>query len=613
MSSRLRGALALALFAAGGPLAAQGVGSAFTHQGRLADAGTPANGAYDFRCILYDAPAGGAQVGSILTLEDVAIVDGLFTIALDFGAGAFRGSARWLEVAVRPGASSGPYTIVGGRQELRPAPNAIFSSAAADVQWTGVSGKPAGFADNVDNDSGGTVTGIATGAGLTGGPISASGTIAVASGGITATLLGNGAVTTPKIASGAVGLGQIDTAQVQARIGGVCPLGSYLRGINPDGSVLCTAIPDPHTNSTAVQLSNTFFVEGHTSIVVPPDGRPVVAFQTGSATHKSLAVIRCGNVACSAGNIYRPLDSSGGQDVGSHTSIAIGSDGFPVIAYHNETAGTLKVAKCVNGDCSGGTIVTTVDDHPTNTVGEFTSIAIGTDGLPVISYYDATAGGLKVAKCVNVNCTGLNIITTVHNPPNDVGRDTSIAVGSDGLPVISYRDATIASINVARCTNAACNSGASIVAAAPAGSAASGRGDMALGADGFPVISFERTESQNSEIRVLKCGNAVCNAGNTNNLVYFAGGLGGASSSIAIGADGLPIISHWGPALRVSKCGDASCGSGNILTVLDSPQESSVGLYSSIAVGPDSLPVVSHLDSFNGTLRVSKCGNVACN
>jgi hypothetical protein len=47
--------------------------------------------------------------------------------------------------------------------------------------------------------------------------------------------------------------------------------------------------------------------------------------------------------------------------------------------------------------------------------------------------------------------------------------------------------------------------------------------------------------------------------------------------------------------------------------VLDSPEQASVGLDSSIAVGPDSLPVVSHLDSFNGTLRVSKCGNVACN
>jgi hypothetical protein len=588
---------------AASPALAVPVGSAFTYQGRLADGANPANGPHDLRFVLYDAAVGGAQVGSIVTLDDVPVVEGLFAVPLDFGPDPFRGDARWLEIAVRPGASTGAYAVVGARQELRPAPNAMFSRSSAEVQWSGVTGKPPGFADNVDNDSGGTVTSVTTGAGLTGGPITASGSVSVATGGIVSGM----------IANGAVGASKIDPSQVQTRISGVCPLGSYLRGINPDGSVVCTGIPNPHTNSTAVLLSGGFAVEGHTSIAVPPDGRPVIAYQVESSASKSLFVTRCGNVTCSAGNVFRQLDSTAGQDVGSDTSIAIGSDGFPVVAYHNETAGTLKVAKCVNADCTGGTVVTTVDDHPTNTVGEYSSIAIGADGFPVISYYDRTAGGLKVAKCVNVNCTGLNTITTVHNPPNDVGRDTSIAVGSDGLPVISYRDATIASINVARCTNAACNSGASVFAAAPAGSAAGGRGDMALGADGFPVITYERTEGQSSEIRVLKCGNAACNAGNTNNPLYFASGLGGASSSVAIGADGLPIISHWGPALRVSKCGDASCGSGNILSVLDSPEQASVGLDSSIAVGPDSLPVVSHLDSFNGTLRVSKCGNVACN
>jgi hypothetical protein len=43
----------------------------------------------------------------------------------------------------------------------------------------------------------------------------------------------------------------------------------------------------------------------------------------------------------------------------------------------------------------------------------------------------------KGAKCVNAACTGVSTITTVDDPANFVGYYTSIAIGADGLPVIS--------------------------------------------------------------------------------------------------------------------------------------------------------------------------------
>jgi hypothetical protein len=98
-------------------------GTGFTYQGRLTDGGSPANGAYDFRFILYDADVGGAQVGPIVSQEDVVVTSGLFSTALDFGS-VFNGTALYLDIAVRPGASIDAYTALAPRQALTPAPYA---------------------------------------------------------------------------------------------------------------------------------------------------------------------------------------------------------------------------------------------------------------------------------------------------------------------------------------------------------------------------------------------------------------------------------------------------------------------------------------------------------
>ena len=80
------------------------VGTAFTYQGQLKDAGVPANGTYDLQFKLWDAATAGGQVGTTNTLVNTPVASGLFTVSLDFGA-QFTGSRRWLEIGVRPGGS----------------------------------------------------------------------------------------------------------------------------------------------------------------------------------------------------------------------------------------------------------------------------------------------------------------------------------------------------------------------------------------------------------------------------------------------------------------------------------------------------------------------------
>jgi cell shape-determining protein MreC len=138
--------------------------------------------------------------------------------------------------------------------------------------------------------------------------------------------------------------------------------------------------------------------------------------------------------------------------VGSDTSITIGADGFPVISYYDHTNFDLKVAKCANASCSAGNTLTTVDSE--GDVGRSTSITIGADSFPVISYYDSTNGNLKVAKCGNASCSAGNTLTTVDS--GGVGQYTSITIGADGFPVISYYDATNGNLKVAKCANEYC-------------------------------------------------------------------------------------------------------------------------------------------------------------
>jgi hypothetical protein len=265
----------------------------------------------------------------------------------------------------------------------------------------------------------------------------------------------------------------------------------------------------------------------------------------------------------------------------------------------------LKVAHCGNAACSAGNTITTVDAP--GAVGFDTSIAIGSDGLPVISYYDGGAGDLKVAHCGNAACSAGNTITTVDTP-GDVGRDTSIAIGSDGLPVLSYRGSA-GDLKVAYCGNAACTAGNTITTVDFVGWSSS----IAIGADGLPTISYYNVSS--GDLKVVHCGNAACSAGNTITTVDALGDVG-YHSSIAIGSDGLPVISYVDFAntdetLKVARCGNAACTAGNVIVAVDGPVPA-VGFYNSIAIGSDGFPVISYRDTTAQALKVAKCTTGTC-
>lgn len=178
----------------------------FTYQGHLSDNGAPADGMYEFRVRLLDGAI--AQIGTTqLLMADV--VEGGFMLNLDFGASAFNGSARFLEIGVRSVMDAGPYTILSPNTLVTSTPVAQFALEGNEgpqgpigpegpagaqgpqgntgpqgpqgntgpqgpqgdqgptgpqgpegpvgppgtTSWLGLNNIPAGFADNIDNDT----------------------------------------------------------------------------------------------------------------------------------------------------------------------------------------------------------------------------------------------------------------------------------------------------------------------------------------------------------------------------------------------------------------------------------------------------------------------------
>jgi hypothetical protein len=160
-------------------LHAQALTPAFTYQGELRLSTGPATGNYDMQFRLYNAEAGGSQLGATVSATSVSATGGLFAVPLDFGPAQFAGDRQWLEIAIRP-AGGGAYETLSPRTEMTAAPYAWGAAVA----------------------------------------------------------LAN-AVTTTSIVDGTIGSADINTGQVQARVASSCPSGQSIRQVNANGTVTC--------------------------------------------------------------------------------------------------------------------------------------------------------------------------------------------------------------------------------------------------------------------------------------------------------------------------------------------------------------------------------------
>ncbi len=117
---------------AGDAATAAAAPTAFTYQGRLTEAGAPANGAYDLRFSLFAADSGGLPLGT-LTQSNVVVGNGLFSAILDFGSNVVASANSTLEISVRRAGSAADFVALSPRQLLTSAPFAIRSLLAESL------------------------------------------------------------------------------------------------------------------------------------------------------------------------------------------------------------------------------------------------------------------------------------------------------------------------------------------------------------------------------------------------------------------------------------------------------------------------------------------------
>jgi Collagen triple helix repeat (20 copies) len=340
---------------------------------------------------------------------------------------------------------------------------------------------------------------------------------------------------------------------------------------------------------------------------VGADGFPVIA---GSTPIGGLRVVHCLDTTCS-----RTEENEVASTSQIKPSIAIESDGYPLIAFND---GNLSVVACFNTSCSQH-LMRTLD--PAGRLSDQgvrpSSIAIGTDGFPLISYVVIDGGSAKVAHCPTVDCVGGTPVITDLNAAS-LGSapkvDTSVAIGVDGLGLIALGGNELTAVH---CSNVDCTTSTVSIPCAvnscvtadamPLDSVA-----MALGADGLALIGG-RSAGLTSGTRhpfLHHCADTLCNAGVTSDTEVGAGIDRGEYSWITLGVNGHPLMTYRDTTntnLRAAYCLDFACTTFNVTTIDTTDSE-----FSSVVTGVDGLPLVVAGDSTTRQLKAFHCSNIFC-
>ena len=348
----------------------------------------------------------------------------------------------------------------------------------------------------------------------------------------------------------------------------------------------------------------------YTSMALDADGFPVVSYY--DAGNKNLKLLHCNDPNCAGGDdsIESP-DTAG--DVGLYTSLALDFNGFPVVSYFDSGQSDLKILHCNDPNCAGGDEAIESPDTA-DQVGWFTSLALDSDGFPVVSYFDSSNGDLKLLHCNDPNCAGGDESITSPDTGN-IALGTSLALDSQGYPVVSYRDFDTG-MKILHCNDANCSGDDESITIPAEINGVVFDPSLTLDGNGFPVVSFtsDRVPETLNSLMLLHCNDPDC-AGN-DDPIHSPDTVGnvGFDSSLTLDSSGFPVVSYYDISnndLKFMRCNDPNCaGDDDSIMVPDGPLQ--VGSDSSLALDDQEFGVVSYHDTTNVDLKLLHCATADC-
>jgi len=154
-----------------------------------------------------------------------------------------------------------------------------------------------------------------------------------------------------------------------------------------------------------------------------------------------------------------------------------------------------------------------------------TSMAIRSNGMPFVTYYDGTNGDLRLTNCTAQNCSATNTVSLLTT--NNVGQWSRAAVTKEGFPLIAHRNVTNQSVELVICKDYACGNFEQRVLV----DTGDNLGDLQLGlatkVDGSAVVSYYNTT--NTSLYLYECHDPDCKTG-TNHRLTNSGDRGSYSS-----------------------------------------------------------------------------------